>query len=195
MNGSLCRPYKSALVVTLALILACGGLIFTCGGGIHAFTLFNVSAPSWNLLLFALLEVVVVGWAYGAERALRDLDDMGVKPGRFAKLYWKVCWRYVTPAVLVGLLVTSAADSARGLSAGDYIYPPWVQAAGVAITASTALWLPTMAIVGVWTRGDAQELRSLLRPTKSWKRQLDGGGLTSTVASAGDYHSCQQHMN
>ena len=32
------------------------GLPFTCPGGFHMFTLFNASAPSWNLLLFALLE-------------------------------------------------------------------------------------------------------------------------------------------
>jgi hypothetical protein len=32
------------------------GLPFTCPAGIHMFTLFNASAPSWNLILFALLE-------------------------------------------------------------------------------------------------------------------------------------------
>ena len=52
------------------------GLTFTCPGGIHMFTLFNDSAPSWNLILFALLEVVLISWAYGVDKFLDHLEDM-----------------------------------------------------------------------------------------------------------------------
>ena len=62
------RPRKSLLVAALSFILFVGGLCFTCGGGIHTFVLFNAAAPSWNLLLFALLEVVAVAWFYGVEK-------------------------------------------------------------------------------------------------------------------------------
>jgi hypothetical protein len=49
------------------------------------FTLFNASAPSWNLLLFALLEVVVVAWLYGAEKFLQNLsEEMEIKMSRWA---------------------------------------------------------------------------------------------------------------
>ena len=47
-----------------------------CPGGIHMFTLFNDSAPSWNLILFALLEVVLISWAYGVDKFLDHLEDM-----------------------------------------------------------------------------------------------------------------------
>ena len=40
------------------------------------FTLFNDSAPSWNLILFALLEVVLISWAYGVDKFLDHLEDM-----------------------------------------------------------------------------------------------------------------------
>ena len=49
------------------------GVVFTCGGGIHAFTLFNAAAPSWNLLLFTLLEVVAVAWIYGTDNVVKNL--------------------------------------------------------------------------------------------------------------------------
>ena len=49
------------------------GLVFTCGGGIHAFTLFNAAAPSWNLLLFTFLEVVAVSWIYGTDNVIKNL--------------------------------------------------------------------------------------------------------------------------
>ena len=32
------------------------------------FTLFNASAPSWNLFILTLLEVTATAWLYGAER-------------------------------------------------------------------------------------------------------------------------------
>ena len=32
------------------------------------FTLFNASAPSWNLFVLTLLEVTATAWLYGAER-------------------------------------------------------------------------------------------------------------------------------
>jgi len=180
------REHKSALVLALSSTLFLFGLIFTCGGGIHAFTLFNASAPSWNLLLFALLEVLVVAWAYGAERAIDDLSDMDVRPGRTMRLYWRICWKFITPAVLAILLVTSLSDSARGLSAGDYRYPTWVQVLGVAITASTTLWLPAIAISHLWRGGCERELRSLLRPTPDWK----GQGKEEVVVT--NYSSCQK---
>ena len=58
------RGHKSALVAALSAAMFALGVVFTCGGGIHAFTLFNAAAPSWNLLLFTLLEVVAVAWIH-----------------------------------------------------------------------------------------------------------------------------------
>ena len=62
------RPYKPHLVVATSVAMFGMGLTFTCGGGIHMFTLFNASAPSWNLFVLTLLEVTATAWLYGAER-------------------------------------------------------------------------------------------------------------------------------
>ena len=54
------RAFKPHVVLVTSSVLFLLGLPFCCNGGIHMFTLFNASAPSWNLLLFALLEVSIV---------------------------------------------------------------------------------------------------------------------------------------
>ena len=67
------RRHKSALVAAISAAMFLLGLVFTCGGGIHAFTLFNAAAPSWNLLLFTFLEVVAVSWIYGTDNVIKNL--------------------------------------------------------------------------------------------------------------------------
>ena len=74
------------VVIMTAACMALLGLTFTCPGGIHMFTLFNESAPSWNLLLFALLEVILISWAYGADKFLDHLEDMIPHFSRIAKV-------------------------------------------------------------------------------------------------------------
>ena len=40
--------------------------------------------------------------------------------------YWTVCWRFLTPAVLLALLVASWINFGT-VDYGDYVYPLWVQ--------------------------------------------------------------------
>ena len=84
-----------------AACMALLGLTFTCPGGIHMFTLFNESAPSWNLLLFALLEVILISWAYGADKFLDHLEDMIPHFSRIAKVIsiWSI---FSTRAIIGG---------------------------------------------------------------------------------------------
>ena len=53
--------------------------------GIHMFTLFDASAPSWNLLVFVLLEVVVVTRVYGLDRFLDNMEEMDIKLGKITR--------------------------------------------------------------------------------------------------------------
>ena len=107
------------------------------------FTLFNASAPSWNLLLFALLEVVVVAWLYGAENFLENLSgEMGIKLNRFTRLYWIICWKWLTPAILTGLLLMAWATFGHVTYDDGYVYPIQVQILGYLITGCTVIWIP-----------------------------------------------------
>ena len=56
-----------------------------CLAGIHMFTLFDASAPSWNLLVFVLIEVLVVTWVYGLDRFLDNMEEMDIKLGKITR--------------------------------------------------------------------------------------------------------------
>ena len=84
---SFLRGYKTRLVALTASLMAVLGLTFTCPAGIHMFTLFNESAPSWNLILFALLEVLAVSYAYGADNFIAHLEEMLGKMSETAKVH------------------------------------------------------------------------------------------------------------
>ena len=96
--------------------------------------------------------------------------------------YWTLCWRYLTPAVLLALLVTSWVNFGS-VDYGDYVYPLWVQAVGYVITASTVIWIPIFGFMeAVRNRchndaegqGDTAPKLSLLRYVRVRGRILSG---------------------
>lgn len=144
------------------------GLSFTCPAGIHMFTLFNQSAPSWNLLFLEFIEVVVVGWIYGAETLLKNLDEMGMKINPVLKMYWVVCWKFATPLVLLALVIFSWINFGH-VKYENYTYPVLIQILGYFITGCTLIWIPIFAIIEIKNKG-SNELYPLLHPTREWGR-------------------------
>ena len=127
------RAFKPQLVFVCSAVMLVLGLPFTCNGGVHMFTLFDASAPSWNLLLFALLEVVLVSWVYGVETFLENITEMNIQMSPPVRLYWKLSWKFTTPLILTTLLVFSWRDFGQVEYNGSS-YPLWVQVAGYLIT-------------------------------------------------------------
>ena len=164
------RTRKTRLVLGMTTGMFLLGLPFTCGGGIHMFTLFNASAPSSNLLVFVLLEVAVVGWIYGAEKCVYgDLPQMNIRMGKFAAFYWISCWKFITPTILIILLILSFFNMGQ-VGYGAYTYPWAVQALGCLITVSTVAWIPIVGVVRI-CGGLKPDAASLLHHTQDWGRK------------------------
>ena len=164
------RPYKPHLVIGTSGCMFLLGLTFTCGGGIHMFTLFNESAPSWNLFFLTLLEVVATSWLYGANRLLQNLEEMNPNIHPVLKLYWKSCWTVITPLILATLLVMSLTKFGQ-VKYGDYVYPLGVQILGYLITSCTLIWIPVFAVIEYRRNRRANDHTNLLKPTEDWGRQ------------------------
>ena len=185
-----------AIWKTYKLLFSSQGLTFTCPGGIHMFTLFNNCAPSWNLIFFALIEVILVAWVYGMDNFLENINEMlgTLDPisrvnwlGALAKnggdeeffqfqLYWHTCWKYVTPAILIILMVFEIVNLGH-IRYKDYIYPIPIQLLGQAITGISIVWIPIFAF---WQRNknsneDGLDSKIwLLKPTQvRFKLKLD----------------------
>eukprot|EP00095_Tigriopus_kingsejongensis_P006283 maker-scaffold1533_size36968-snap-gene-0.12 protein:Tk06283 transcript:maker-scaffold1533_size36968-snap-gene-0.12-mRNA-1 annotation:"sodium- and chloride-dependent glycine transporter 2" len=162
------RHRKSTLVIAISALMFMGGLLFTCGGGIHMFNIFNTCAPSWNLLVFTLLEVVLIGTLYGTDRILADINEMGMNLNHFQRLYWSMCWKYFTPMVLFGLLLVAWMSVGR-IQLDGHVYPGWVQIMGHLITGSTLIWVPIFVFLVVGKTWNTDAFKTILQPTPAWQ--------------------------
>uniref|UniRef100_A0A8C6TLS1 Transporter n=1 Tax=Neogobius melanostomus TaxID=47308 RepID=A0A8C6TLS1_9GOBI len=67
-------------------------------GGIYVLTLLDKYAAGTSILFAVLIEAIGVSWFYGVDRFSDDIEQMmGFRPG----LYWRLCWKYVSPIFLL----------------------------------------------------------------------------------------------
>uniref|UniRef100_A0A3Q3L6K3 Transporter n=1 Tax=Mastacembelus armatus TaxID=205130 RepID=A0A3Q3L6K3_9TELE len=114
-------------------------LLCITNGGIYVLTLLDKYAAGTSILFGVLIEAIGVSWFYGVDRFSEDIQQMmGFKPG----LYWRLCWKFVSPAFL---LVTSTLTSS-GLKYDDYTFPNWSNIVGWGVAMSSMLFVPFYAI-------------------------------------------------
>uniref|UniRef100_A0A8C9W369 Transporter n=1 Tax=Scleropages formosus TaxID=113540 RepID=A0A8C9W369_SCLFO len=114
-------------------------LLCVTNGGIYVLTLLDTYAAGTSILFGVLIEAIGVSWFYGVDRFSEDIERMmGFKPG----LYWRLCWKFVSPAfLLVRFIVTSG-----GLRYDDYVFPGWSNVVGWGVAMSSMLFVPGYAI-------------------------------------------------
>lgn len=59
--------------------------------------LFDWYAASISVILICLVEIIIVGWIYGVQNFVRDVEFM---IGHRVEMGWIVCWKYITPTIL-----------------------------------------------------------------------------------------------
>lgn len=122
----------------------CGSccLISTCfahGAGSYIFQLMDSFAGNFPLLIIALFECLSVSYVYGIKRFCDDIEMMtGSRPA----LYWMVCWKYVSPAAMITILVASLI----GLWTDGSSYPAWNAMLGATETHEWPHWCIVLAV-------------------------------------------------
>lgn len=66
-------------------------------GGMYLLQLFDWYAASISVILVCLCEVIIVGWIYGVNNFIRDIEFM---IGNTVPKWWLICWKYITPTIL-----------------------------------------------------------------------------------------------
>uniref|UniRef100_A0A2K6TAJ0 Transporter n=1 Tax=Saimiri boliviensis boliviensis TaxID=39432 RepID=A0A2K6TAJ0_SAIBB len=111
-------------------------------GGIYVLTLLDTFAAGTSILFAVLMEAIGVSWFYGVDRFSNDIQQMmGFRPG----LYWRLCWKFVSPAFLLFVVVVSIINF-KPLSYDDYIFPPWANWVGWGISLSSMVLVPIYII-------------------------------------------------
>ncbi|CAF4858964.1 unnamed protein product [Pieris macdunnoughi] len=133
------REHFTLLVVCLSFCIAC---INVTPGGIYLFHLLDTYAAGISLLCSALFEAVAVSWFYGLKRFSDDVEEMlGFRPG----LYWRICWKFVSPVFIIGVVVFGLLYQ-QPLVYQNYIYPQWAVFLGWGLACSSIIMIPIVAI-------------------------------------------------
>ncbi|KAJ8710115.1 hypothetical protein PYW07_009481 [Mythimna separata] len=133
------REHFTLIVVCVSFCVAC---INVTPGGIYMFHLLDTYAAGISLLCSALFEAVAVSWFYGLKRFSDDVEEMlGFRPG----LYWRICWKFVSPTFIIGVVVFGLLYQ-QPLQYQHYTYPPWAVVLGWGLACSSILMIPIVAI-------------------------------------------------
>ncbi|CAL8297702.1 unnamed protein product [Lota lota] len=132
-------------------------LVFTMGSGNYWLEIFNSYVGSVPLLIIAFFELIGVIYFYGMQKFS---DDILFMTGKRPNIFWRVCWRFISPlyllVVLLAYVVIQAQQHPQYLAWNpDYVhfpeaeakdYPGWVFAIIVILSVLPVISIPLVAI-------------------------------------------------
>ena len=160
---------KPFVVMGTCFVMFLCGLSMCTSSGFYMFELLDATGASWNIMVFALLESIIVGWLYGANKIFENIKEMELKIPKFMEIYWKACWCFISPALL-GLLLIVKFVQHQPYKSNDYVYPPNIQALGWLISLTSVMFIPIVAVYQIVIRiKKGKPLGwALLQPTRRW---------------------------
>ncbi|CAL9688475.1 unnamed protein product [Knipowitschia caucasica] len=131
---------RKLLLLGICAVSFAVGLCMVTEGGLYLFQLFDYYACSGiPLVVFAILESICIGWVYGADRYYNNVCQMiGYRPWP----YMKYCWKYITPALSVGVLLFSLGNFKPLRYNNTYVYPAWAYGLGLFLAFSSVALAP-----------------------------------------------------
>ncbi|KAL5281088.1 hypothetical protein ACFFRR_004857 [Megaselia abdita] len=133
-----CRPYKFAVTFSTILAMFFISIIFTTEGGMYVYQLLDWYSASISVILVCVFEVIMVAWMYGNKRFSEDIFFMvGSYPGKM----WTICWKFITPIILIAIFFTTIAFN-RDVSYNGIEYPRWAINFGWSTCAASILFIP-----------------------------------------------------
>ncbi|XP_070572810.1 sodium-dependent dopamine transporter-like isoform X2 [Ptychodera flava] len=148
------KPHREIFVGLLFIFYFLVGLAMCTQGGPYVVTLLDTYAAGCSILFAVFFEAVAVSWFYGVNRFCGDIKEMlGSLPGP----YWKVCWAFVSPVFLAFNIVFGLIDY-QPLTYDNYEYPPWANALGWLMAASSMAAIPIFVVyILIITPGSMKE--------------------------------------
>lgn len=140
------------------------GLCMVTEGGMYVFQIFDYYSCSGFVLLWVLFfESIAVGWIFGAERFY---DAIELMLGKRISLWFKLCWKILTPVVTMGILLFITIRFIPLTYNKTYVYPTSFQVFGLCLALVSMVCIP---IVFVWKMVKApgtlrQKLRHVTTP-------------------------------
>jgi len=159
------RRYRGLVLLALCVVQYLIGLSCVTKGGIYVLNIFDSQSGGLTLIVVVIFEAIAVSWGYGVEKFCENIKSMiGKKPN----MYFKLCWKYVTPTVGTLIFLGSTTQWKR-MTYDGYVYPDWAQALAWVLALFSFLGLPIYALVQIFhPKGSLSErLRRAVTPDVS----------------------------
>ncbi|XP_026157491.1 sodium- and chloride-dependent GABA transporter 2-like [Mastacembelus armatus] len=158
---------RELLLLFICIVCFLIGLVMVTPAGLYVFQIYDhFSCSGASLLLLSIFQSVAIGWVYGAERFSANIRDM---TGYSPMPAFKLCWKYLTPAVCTATFVFSLVCwSPLSLGKG-LVAPVWATMLGWLLTLSSVSLLPIWAIYALVTTPGTlpQRFQHLCSPAKA----------------------------
>ncbi|XP_040179612.1 sodium- and chloride-dependent neutral and basic amino acid transporter B(0+)-like [Rana temporaria] len=168
------KKMRGVITVGACIMFFLFGLVCVTQAGIYWVDLIDYFCAGWGILIAAILELVGICWIYGINRFIEDIEMMIGKKSWLFWLWWKSCWFFITPLLLMAILLWSLITFSSPTH-GDVEYPVWGVILGWCMIIFCIIWIPILAIVKI-CRGHGslcQRFRKICTPTAEWGPALE----------------------
>uniref|UniRef100_A0A8C7XM29 Transporter n=1 Tax=Oryzias sinensis TaxID=183150 RepID=A0A8C7XM29_9TELE len=134
--------------------------------GMYMLQLVDTFAASYSLVIIAIFELLGISYLYGLQRFCADIEMMiGFQPNRF----WRLCWAFVTPTILTGILGLSLYQW-KVMTYEDYTYPTWSMIMGWLMVICSVIWIPIMFLIKMYLAPGTigERLKLVCSPQPDW---------------------------
>ena len=174
------HKYKAYVVIGTCFVGFLSGLSMCTNAGIYMFELLDKTCASWNIFVFAILELILVSWIYGVKRFMGNIEEMNINIPKVLRYYWIACWSIITPVLLISLVVITFInwEPLKSLHyitfSGDeesYVWPNSIQVLGWLIPGASVAFIPVLAIYQIVShyKQNGTVNMKLLTTTDKWK--------------------------
>lgn len=162
----LLKNKKMVFTACLCFVEFIIGIPMITQGGIYVLQIMDWYSSVFSLMILSFLECVVISWVYGVDRFFKDIELM---LGRKPFLYYKICWCFITPAVIIFVLIFTFVTHTP-VTYNEYVYPDWSISIGWLLALVSLAPLPGVAIYQIYHgQGTILErVRELLKPHPTW---------------------------
>uniref|UniRef100_A0A8C6WI92 Solute carrier family 6 member 5 n=1 Tax=Neogobius melanostomus TaxID=47308 RepID=A0A8C6WI92_9GOBI len=160
------RKHKPLFTLVCCAAFFLLGLPMITESGMYMLQLVDTFAASYSLVIIAIFELVGISYLYGLQRFCEDIEMMiGFQPNRF----WRVCWAFVTPTILTGILFLSLYQW-KVMTYEDYTYPNWSMVMGWLMVICSVIWIPIMFFIKMYLAPGSflERLKLVCSPQPDW---------------------------
>lgn len=138
------------------------GLPCVTQGGQYVLNLMDTYGGGYAGMIVATVESMAIMWGYGADRFSSDIKFMlGFRPS----LYWRICWKYISPLVLLFVLIYSFWKH-KTIEYAGVPYPMWAEVLGWCLILVSVMQIPIWAVIELYKH--RKNLRNAFRPHPDW---------------------------